>query len=382
MLIEAIIVRVTLEKGMDLGVNFALLDGAGRAVGVVGSGAAINAAAGFTPASVLTAGGKLVGNPLTGLAQDTQGVKFGFVDKSSTGFLEALQTMGETKVLACPRLLVLNKQRAELQLGKRLGYKTLTQTQTSTVEQVNFMDIGTRLLLRPFVSSDGIVRMEIHPERSTGKLDINGVPQTESAQVTTNVMVPNGATIVIGGLMEDEVVTDYAGIPLLSQLPWLGFLFRHTTDSSTKNELVVILTPRIWKPECPQALNQVGPPRSVEFGEPDGENAGRPGQGPAAFVRFDRTGAVLPALLPAGYRNRSPSRRHNPPIANGRSRFERLRNFRFDSPTFLNYSFSERGFRRACVSVVRPTVLAGNPCERGHSVFTSTCRDWHTAMEI
>lgn len=264
-LIEAVIVSVRLNKEMELGVNFALLDGAGKAVGVVGDGAAINAAAGFTPASVLAAGGLLKGNSLSGTAEAVPGLKFGFVDKSTTGFLRALETVGETKVLACPRLLVLNKQRAELHLGDKLGYATTTQTQTSTVQTIQFQEVGTQLRLRPFVSSDGMIRLEVRPERSSGLIDANGIPQVNSAQVTSNVIVPDGATIVIGGLMESEVDSQWQGIPFLSRLPWVGYLFRHTDDTVTKKELVVILTPRIWRPNCPEGLNYVGYPRTLNL---------------------------------------------------------------------------------------------------------------------
>lgn len=262
-LIEAVIVSVKLDKGMELGVNFALLDGAGKALGVVGNGAAINAAAGFTPASVLTAGGKLVGTAASGFAEDANGVKFGFVGGNTTGFIRALESVGETKVLACPRLLVLNKQKAEIQLGDRLGYQTASQTQTSTVQQVQFMDVGTLLRLRPFISSEGMIRMEIHPERSSGVIDDAGVPQTRSAQVTTNVLVPDGATIVIGGLMDTEVYKKWQGLPFLSRIPLLGYLFRETEDQTIKKELIVILTPHIWRPECPESLNYLGKPRAL-----------------------------------------------------------------------------------------------------------------------
>jgi general secretion pathway protein D len=253
-LIEAVIVAVRLDNGMDLGVNFALIDKTRSALTVLGTGAAINAAAGFTPAQVLTAGGKLAGDQYSGFAENEQGMKFGFVATDVTGFLRALESMGKVEVLATPRLLVLNKQRADLQLGDRLGYKTLTQTQTSTVEKVEFMDVGTQLHLRPFVSSDNVVRMEVHPERSTGDLK-DGVPQTSSAEVTTNVMVPDGATLVIGGLMENEVQIEETGIPLLDRIPMLGLLFRHKVETKIKKELIVILTPRIWNPDCPAALN-------------------------------------------------------------------------------------------------------------------------------
>ena len=292
-LIEAVIVSVKLNKGMELGVNFALLDGAQNALGVMGSGAAINAAAGFNPASVIGDVGNLVtngtdfstttgtdpteiANEITstseqttsgmmrgGLAANEGGMKFGWTGRSTTGFIKALESMGDTKVLACPRLLVVNKQRAEIQLGDRLGYKTNTQTQTSTTEKVEFMDIGTLLRLRPFISSDGMIRMEIHPERSSGHLDIRDVPQTNTAQVTTNVMVPSGTTIVIGGLMDNEVTVGYEGLPFLSRLPWIGSLFRDTITSRQKKELIVILTPHIWRPDAPGRLNFLGKPESL-----------------------------------------------------------------------------------------------------------------------
>ena len=158
---------------------------------------------------------------------------------------------------------MLNKQRAEIQLGDRLGYKTITQTQTSTTEKVEFMNVGTQLRLRPFVSADGLIRMEIHPERSSGVLD-KGVPQTSSAQVTTNVMVPDGATIVIGGLMEDEKEVSKSGIPLLCELPLVEPLFRRTEEKLVRKELIVILTPRIWSQAGARELNAVPPPRCAD----------------------------------------------------------------------------------------------------------------------
>ena len=259
-LIEAVIMNVLLDKSKDLGVNFAVLDGAGRALTVIGNGAQINGAVGFTPAEVLTAGGKLVGSsttsaPTGGFAANSNGIKFGFVDKDVTGFIRALESVGETKVLASPRLLVLNKQRAEIQLGDRLGYKTLTVTETASVEKVEFMKVGTQLRLRPFVSGDGMIRMEIHPERSSGRIDENGIPQTSSAEVTSNVLVPDGSTIVIGGLMETLDEDQQSGVPGLSRLRWVGALFRDKHKASTKRELIVLLTPRIWNPNVTQQAN-------------------------------------------------------------------------------------------------------------------------------
>src|SRR5207253_2968885 len=214
-LIEAVILHVELDKNREFGVNFGVVDTAREILTVVGNGATINATVAFDPLHVLTAEGFVRGDNTRGFAADEHGLKFGFVDKDVTGFIRALSTIGKMEVLATPRLLVLNKQRAELVLGQRLGYATLSQSLVSTVQQVQFLDVGTQLRVRPFISSDGMVRMEIHPERSSGQV-INNIPQTNTAEVTTNIMVPDGATIVIGGLIDNEDHKDQSGVPFLS----------------------------------------------------------------------------------------------------------------------------------------------------------------------
>jgi general secretion pathway protein D len=249
-LIEAVILTVTLNKDQEFGVNFGVVDAARSLLGVVGNGATLNTTLGFGPSKVLSAGGQVAGNTNTGFAADEHGLKFGFIDNNVQGFLRALQTIGRLEVLATPRLLVLNKQLAELQLGQLLGYTTFSQSQVSTVQAVQFLPVGTLLRVRPFISSDGMVRMEVHPERSSGQV-INNIPQTDTTEVTTNVMVPDGATIVIGGLMENVDNKQEASLPVLGDLPWLGFLFRQRQHTHLKRELVVLLTPRIWNPRGP-----------------------------------------------------------------------------------------------------------------------------------
>ena len=151
---------------------------------------------GFNPTQLLAATGQIAQSATTdaqGFTSATNGVKFGFVANNVTGFVRALETIGSTKILASPRILVLNKQRADIQLGERLGFQTLSQNFTSTIQQVQFLNVGTLLRLRPFVSNDGMVRMEIHPEQSSGSVT-NNIPNQTTAELTTNVMVPDGAT--------------------------------------------------------------------------------------------------------------------------------------------------------------------------------------------
>ena len=93
-----------------------------------------------------------------------------------------------------------------------------------------------------------MIRMEIHPERSSGSVT-NNIPNQQTAELTTNVMVPDGATLVIGGLMEDEDDFQLQGLPGLSRIPALGYLFGFRQKTEGRRELVVLLTPHIWSPE-------------------------------------------------------------------------------------------------------------------------------------
>src|SRR4051794_26864964 len=89
--------------------------------------------------------------------------------------------------------------------------------------------------------------MEIHPERSQGAV-VDDLPSATTAELTTNVMVPDGATLVIGGLMEDEDDYQSQGLPRPTRMPLLGHLFGFKEKTDRRRELVVLLTPHIWSP--------------------------------------------------------------------------------------------------------------------------------------
>jgi general secretion pathway protein D len=308
-LIEAVIVSVDLERARQLGVNFALVDNLGTALGEIGSGTSLNNNVGFNPTSLLTTAGKIAGAAAdpTGLASAVGGAKFGFVANNVTGFIQALETIGSTKILASPRILVLNKQRAEIQLGSRLGFQTFSQNFTSTIQQVQFLNTGTLLRIRPFISRDGMIRMEIHPERSSGSVT-NNIPNQQTAELTTNVMVPDGATLVIGGLMEDEDDYSIQGLPGLARLPALGFLFGFRQKNEGRRELVVLLTPHIWTPDVGMAY-KVDP--NLDANDPD---AGPTAEGGS---KSDGSASPVPAIapLPAGASSGGPPSIGNAEVA-------------------------------------------------------------------
>jgi type IV pilus assembly protein PilQ len=191
------------------------------------------------------------GSPLANLAAinvTEGGLKFGYLDANLALFINALETIGDTNVIASPRLMCLNKQRAEIQIGEQLGYVSTTVTENSATQTVNFLDVGTLLRIRPFISNDGLIRMEVHPELSTGTVTVQQgltLPNKSLTQVTTNVMCTDGCTVVIGGLIREDLKTTTNQIPLLGNLPYLGAAFRQKTENIDRTEIIVLITPKI-----------------------------------------------------------------------------------------------------------------------------------------
>jgi len=224
--IEAMILSVNLDDEDQFGVSFELLRNKGY----------------------IKFGWGLVPQNLSDIKFDNNGMKLAFLDGSIGAFINALESIGDTNVIATPRLLVLNKHRAEILIGKELGYISTTFTETSSSQTVDFLKVGAQLVIRPFISNDGLIRMEVHPELSTGSVQITNnftVPNKDTTQVTTNIMVPNGVTVVIGGLMREDLETTASQIPFFGNLPLIGAAFRNKTETTRKQEIIVLITPYI-----------------------------------------------------------------------------------------------------------------------------------------
>ena len=173
------------------------------------------------------------------------GLSVGFLSNNVSVFVRALESVTDTTVVANPKILALNKQKGEVHIGAELGYLTTTTSTTTTNQTVQFIDTGTKLIFRPYIGDDGYVRLEIHPEDSSGSLDARGIPQTETTEVTSNVMIKDGRTIVIGGLFRESTVASRGQVPVLGNIPILGVPFRRTSDSTVRTETIMLITPHI-----------------------------------------------------------------------------------------------------------------------------------------
>jgi type IV pilus assembly protein PilQ len=108
------------------------------------------------------------------------------------------------------------------------------------------LNTGTILSFRPYVGDDGYIRMEIHPEVSSGTVT-NNLPDKNTTQVTSNVMIKDGNTIVIGGLFNESSQISRSQVPILGDIPLVGMLFRSKADTTTRQEIIILLTPHIIK---------------------------------------------------------------------------------------------------------------------------------------
>lgn len=205
-------------------------------------------------------GGDVPGTPSTGNVSNlfptstnnkiTPTAQVGVLTSDVAIFLQMLDQVVNSSVLARPTVTVLNRQRAQVQIGERIAYLSTTQTQTSTTQEVKYLDVGVKLIFRPFVSPDGMVRIELAPQVSTARSKtiaaVGGqaeVPDEFTQELRTNVRVKSGQTIVLGGLFrEDESVTK-------RQVPGLGDLipgvFSGAAGTTRKQEVMFLITPTI-----------------------------------------------------------------------------------------------------------------------------------------
>lgn len=197
--------------------------------------------------------------------------------------IDALRTLGDTKILSSPRIMVVSGEEARMLVGTKEAYLTSSTTQVgdsaSTSETVNFVDVGIKLYVVPEVSRDGGITMKIRPEVSSSELVNFGtsavpkqIPIVTTSEAETTVVVHHGTTIIIGGLRKDEKTETVKKIPVLGDIPFLGHLAKSVSREVSSTDLVILLTPYVVSGE--QAItdwSQVKPEEGLNVQMRDGE---------------------------------------------------------------------------------------------------------------
>lgn len=233
-LVEATILSATLTEETSFGIDWNLLSG----VFVTDYPANLVGGQG-TPIETFD----FASDPVT-----ARGLTAGFSADNVQAIITALETITDVTILANPKILAVNKQQGYVQIGKTLGYRGSTSISAGGVAsegEVQFLETGTVLTFRPYIGNDGYIRMDIDPKDSTAQLNVDKVPDETVTQVRTNVIVKDGETIAIGGLFRDVITTSRSQVPILGDLPFVGGVFRGTTDKTERQEVIVLLTPHI-----------------------------------------------------------------------------------------------------------------------------------------
>lgn len=258
-LIEAAIVEISENTDNKLGIQWALFDGGASVPGAFTNFSEI----GVGTVDILSAliakenssDGEIDASSLGGASNGlTLGV--GDVNKGGLGWgalIQALEGDAGANVLSTPKVITMDNQESSIIVGQNIpiitGQSSSGGSSTSdpftTIERE---DVGVKLIVTPSISEGDLVRLEIEQEisgvtESTAGADII----TTKRQIKTNVLADNGETIVLGGLIRDDVSQSESKVPLLGDIPWLGRLFRSSSTVVTKQNLLVFLKPTILR---------------------------------------------------------------------------------------------------------------------------------------
>ncbi|MGC1370724.1 MAG: type IV pilus secretin PilQ, partial [Candidatus Sulfotelmatobacter sp.] len=254
--IEARVVAATRTFARDIGTQFGFGWGNGHSA-IGGSNTAGTSPTNVTGGSpgyitVPSTGGSGTGNTIPlfsnlGSTSPTSG--FTFLNASNTVRIDAILTMAESrgllKVLSRPRVVTQNNIQALVKQGVRVPI--VTQAQLGGPPTVTYVDAFLRLTVTPQITSENTIFLNVDVENTTPNFgqEVQGNPELITQQATTQVLVTDGGTVVIGGVIQTQNSLEVDSVPLLGSIPYLGNLFKHTTVSTSNQELIFFITPRI-----------------------------------------------------------------------------------------------------------------------------------------
>lgn len=230
-LIEAKILEISADKSKGLGLNWEYFNDT--------DGDAINVSA-VLPASISNGGTFRIGTLTADQYQVT---------------IQALESMSDTNILSNPRITVMSNNEANILVGASEPYLVtyIDKDSNTQTEETKFIDVGVKLTVTPKISDDGFVTLKIHPEVSSARrvAEVNNSLAVDTTQADTTVIVEDGKTIVLGGLIKDTVSKTKSQVPILGNIPILGMFFKSQGTSTVKKEIVVFITPHIVKQNTP-----------------------------------------------------------------------------------------------------------------------------------
>ncbi len=202
-----------------------------------------------TPFDFLTGKGKtdLTQDNIVHLAVDKPAGSLAFGILTDNAFLDmelsALENSGYAEVVAQPKVITSDKQKATIKSGKEIAYQEASASGATTTA---FKEAVLKLEVTPQITPDNHVIMDLLIYKdAVGDFTRTGVPTIDITRLETKVLVNNGETVVLGGVFGLDTLKSDVKVPLLGDIPYLGRLFKHTVDKQTKTELLIFVTPKI-----------------------------------------------------------------------------------------------------------------------------------------
>jgi general secretion pathway protein D len=271
--VEAIIAEVTVDKTADLGVNWAI-DGSANSVGVGGfvspvagssivdlvegalsaSSSASSATTGTTAASGTGLSDATLNGATIGIGRlKAQGVNFAMM-------LRALQGDSRTNILGTTSVVTRDNQEAKMEVAQEVPFLTGQYSTTngtgSAFQTIQREEVGTILTVTPTINEGDTVLLKLQVESSSLAASSQGAVDliTNKREITTSVLIKDGATLVLGGLIQDSVTNTEQSVPLLGAIPVIGELFRTRNTEKTKTNFLIFLQPHILRNDAQAAI--------------------------------------------------------------------------------------------------------------------------------
>jgi len=197
---------------------------------------------------------KLVNLPATTtkIVSPTSAITLGYLNAAQTFGLDlrlsAIEAVGKAKLLSTPKIMTLENEQAIIRHGKRIPITTPGTTQGTYT--TTYIDANLKITVTPQVAPDGTIFLKIEVNKDepdyTNK-DILGNPAIDTRSVSTQVLVKDGETVVIGGILKSSEADNDSGVPGLSKIPLLGWLFKRESKETSSEELLIFITPRVVK---------------------------------------------------------------------------------------------------------------------------------------
>ena len=242
--VEALIAEVTADKAAEFGVQW-------QGAGTTSSGDLVGGGTNFggTGTNIIGIGTSIAaGAPAIGT-----GLNIGVVRGGNLGVLaRAMQTDANANILSTPNLMMLDNEEAKIVIGQNLPFITGSQNGTAAnpnpFQTIERKDVGLTLKIKPQISEGGTVKMLISQEVSSVQ-DLNNPAGviTNKRSLDTTVLVDDGQILALGGLIQDQVTKGEFKVPLLGDIPLLGWLFRYETRKSNKTNLMIFIRPSILR---------------------------------------------------------------------------------------------------------------------------------------